>query len=207
MLFFLPFGVDAVVIYLAARDRDLFWIYPLLATAGSLVGAALTYWIGREDRRRRPEAPRSRAAPRAAAMPRPRQRRDRDGRAGAAAAAVSADAVHPDLRRAEREPVAVLRHLRRRAAAAVRQPRRCWRASTAAASCACCSPTRFRSWSSASSSSPSSARSCPASSSGRTAARVGRLRPSVIMEFPWRPGTPVKDVRTAGIQARRVRPG
>jgi len=48
MLFFLPFGVDAVVIYLAARNVDLFWLYPLMATAGSTVGAATTYWIGKK---------------------------------------------------------------------------------------------------------------------------------------------------------------
>ena len=48
MLVFLPFGVDAVVIYLSARDADLFWLYPLLATAGSMVGAATTYWIGKK---------------------------------------------------------------------------------------------------------------------------------------------------------------
>ncbi len=46
MLFFLPFGIDTVVIYLAARDETLFWIYPILAAAGSAVGAAVTYWIG-----------------------------------------------------------------------------------------------------------------------------------------------------------------
>jgi membrane protein YqaA with SNARE-associated domain len=46
MLFFLPFGVDTVVIYLAARDNTLFWIYPVLAAAGSVIGAAVTYWIG-----------------------------------------------------------------------------------------------------------------------------------------------------------------
>jgi membrane protein YqaA with SNARE-associated domain len=46
MLFFLPLGIDTVVIYLAARNHDLFWIYPLLATAGSLAGAAVTFWIG-----------------------------------------------------------------------------------------------------------------------------------------------------------------
>ena len=46
LLFFLPFGIDALVIYLAARNGNLFWIYPLLATAGSLTGAAVTYWIG-----------------------------------------------------------------------------------------------------------------------------------------------------------------
>jgi membrane protein YqaA with SNARE-associated domain len=48
MLFFLPFGIDALVIYLAARDDTFFWVYPLLATAGSVTGAALTYWIGRK---------------------------------------------------------------------------------------------------------------------------------------------------------------
>src|SRR5687768_2639653 len=48
MLFFLPFGVDAVVIYLAARDEGLFWLYPLLATAGSVLGAGATFWIGKK---------------------------------------------------------------------------------------------------------------------------------------------------------------
>jgi membrane protein YqaA with SNARE-associated domain len=46
LVFFLPFGVDTLVIYLAARDAQLFWIYPLLATAGSTFGAALTFWLG-----------------------------------------------------------------------------------------------------------------------------------------------------------------
>jgi membrane protein YqaA with SNARE-associated domain len=48
LVFFMPFGVDALVIYLAARDEGLFWIYPILATAGSLFGAATTFWIGRK---------------------------------------------------------------------------------------------------------------------------------------------------------------
>jgi membrane protein YqaA with SNARE-associated domain len=48
MLFFLPFGIDALVIFLSARNEDLFWLYPLLATAGSLTGAAVTFWIGRK---------------------------------------------------------------------------------------------------------------------------------------------------------------
>ncbi len=48
MLFFLPFGIDALVIFLAARNQALFWIYPLLACAGSLAGAAVTFWIGRK---------------------------------------------------------------------------------------------------------------------------------------------------------------
>src|SRR5438093_597575 len=48
MVFFLPFGIDAVVVYLSARDGMFFWMYPLLATAGSVTGAAITYWIGRK---------------------------------------------------------------------------------------------------------------------------------------------------------------
>lgn len=48
MLFFMPYGIDALVIILAARDDELFWLYPLLATAGSVVGAAATFWIGRK---------------------------------------------------------------------------------------------------------------------------------------------------------------
>ena len=48
MLFFLPFGNDALVIYLVARNRDLFWLYPIMTTAGSTVGAAVTYWIGKK---------------------------------------------------------------------------------------------------------------------------------------------------------------
>ena len=48
MLFFLPFGIDAIVIFMAARNQELFWLYPILATAGSLTGAAATFWIGKK---------------------------------------------------------------------------------------------------------------------------------------------------------------
>lgn len=48
MLFFLPFGVDAVVIFLSARDENLFWMYPILATVGSLAGAGVTFWLGKK---------------------------------------------------------------------------------------------------------------------------------------------------------------
>ena len=44
--FTLPLGIDAVVVTLAARRGLYFWLTPVLATAGSLVGAALTYWTG-----------------------------------------------------------------------------------------------------------------------------------------------------------------
>ena len=46
LVFFMPFGIDALVIYMAARNESLFWLYPLLATAGSVAGAAVTYWVG-----------------------------------------------------------------------------------------------------------------------------------------------------------------
>ena len=48
IFFFVPFGNDAVLVYLVARNRSLFWMYPLLAAAGSIVGAAVTYAIGRK---------------------------------------------------------------------------------------------------------------------------------------------------------------
>ena len=44
--FTLPLGIDAVVVTLAAKRGVYFWLTPLLATAGSLAGAALTYWTG-----------------------------------------------------------------------------------------------------------------------------------------------------------------
>ena len=46
VFFSLPFGVDAVVISLAARLRGTAWIVPALATAWSATGAALTFWMG-----------------------------------------------------------------------------------------------------------------------------------------------------------------
>ena len=42
-----PFGVDALVIYLASTYGEAFWIFPLIVTMGSLAGNALTYWAGR----------------------------------------------------------------------------------------------------------------------------------------------------------------
>lgn len=48
MLFFLPGSVDAAVVILSARHQEMFWIFPILATAGSLAGASVTFWIGRK---------------------------------------------------------------------------------------------------------------------------------------------------------------
>jgi membrane protein YqaA with SNARE-associated domain len=46
LFFSLPFGIDAAVIILAARLKGLWWTVPLLATIGSVAGAALTFWMG-----------------------------------------------------------------------------------------------------------------------------------------------------------------
>ena len=46
LIFFLPLGIDFAVIILAARQPSLFWLYALLATIGSVAGAAVTFWIG-----------------------------------------------------------------------------------------------------------------------------------------------------------------
>jgi membrane protein YqaA with SNARE-associated domain len=48
LVFFLPLGIDFVIVVLAARTPDLFWLYPLLSTVGSLIGGAGTFWIGRK---------------------------------------------------------------------------------------------------------------------------------------------------------------
>jgi membrane protein YqaA with SNARE-associated domain len=46
IFFSLPLGIDTAVILLAARLHSFAWIVPLLATAGSVAGAALTFWMG-----------------------------------------------------------------------------------------------------------------------------------------------------------------
>src|SRR5688572_27860671 len=48
LVFFLPLGIDFVVIILTARKPELFWMYALLATVGSVIGAAFTFWLGRK---------------------------------------------------------------------------------------------------------------------------------------------------------------
>ena len=48
VVFFLPLGIDFVVIILSARKPELFWLYALLAAVGSIAGASLTFWIGRK---------------------------------------------------------------------------------------------------------------------------------------------------------------
>jgi membrane protein YqaA with SNARE-associated domain len=48
LVFFLPLGIDFVLILLAARRPEWFWLFALLATAGSVLGSAFTFWIGRK---------------------------------------------------------------------------------------------------------------------------------------------------------------
>jgi membrane protein YqaA with SNARE-associated domain len=48
LFFSLPFGIDAAVIILAARSDPMAWTVPVIATSGSLLGAALTFWMGRK---------------------------------------------------------------------------------------------------------------------------------------------------------------
>jgi membrane protein YqaA with SNARE-associated domain len=48
LIFFLPLGIDVAVVVLSARKPELFWLYATLAAAGSLIGAGLTFWIGRK---------------------------------------------------------------------------------------------------------------------------------------------------------------
>ena len=48
LVFFLPLGIDFVVVILSARNRELFWMYALLATLGSVIGTAVTFWLGRK---------------------------------------------------------------------------------------------------------------------------------------------------------------
>lgn len=46
LIFFLPLGIDVVLILLSAREPEMFWAYALLATVGSVTGAAGTFWLG-----------------------------------------------------------------------------------------------------------------------------------------------------------------
>jgi membrane protein YqaA with SNARE-associated domain len=48
LFFWFPFGIDAAVIILVVRHPASSWPYPVLATAGSVAGTLLTFWIGRK---------------------------------------------------------------------------------------------------------------------------------------------------------------
>lgn len=46
LVFFLPLGVDVAMVIMGAKHPQLFWIYPLSGTLGSLAGAATTFYAG-----------------------------------------------------------------------------------------------------------------------------------------------------------------
>ena len=46
-LFFPPMDVEAAIVILK-RHSEIVWLLPFLATAGSLIGAAMAFWIGRK---------------------------------------------------------------------------------------------------------------------------------------------------------------
>jgi membrane protein YqaA with SNARE-associated domain len=46
LVFFVPLGIDVAIVIVAARPQQQWWTVPLLATAGSVAGAALTFWMG-----------------------------------------------------------------------------------------------------------------------------------------------------------------
>src|SRR5205085_9651792 len=48
MIFFLPAALDTAVIVMSARDKDMFWIYPLMAVIGSVIGSATTFIFGQK---------------------------------------------------------------------------------------------------------------------------------------------------------------
>lgn len=48
VIFFLPLVVDIGIVILATRSHGLFWIYPIVAAAGFVCGAAVTFYIGRQ---------------------------------------------------------------------------------------------------------------------------------------------------------------
>lgn len=48
VFFWFPFGVDAAVILLVARNTGRAWLYPVIATTGSVLGTAFTLWMGKK---------------------------------------------------------------------------------------------------------------------------------------------------------------
>ena len=120
VVFFLPLGIDFVVIIMSARKPDLFWLYALLATVGSVAGAAGTFWLGRKVG----EAGLKRLV-RPSTLKKVEQRvTQRSGveRRGARPhpPALSVHSIRPRQRRRPCEPVDVSHDARRRAASTVR---------------------------------------------------------------------------------------
>jgi membrane protein YqaA with SNARE-associated domain len=47
IFFFLPFAVDIGVVYLSARNPQFFWVYAILVSGISLLGAATSFYLGK----------------------------------------------------------------------------------------------------------------------------------------------------------------
>src|SRR3954463_15434171 len=47
VIFFLPLAVDVGVVILSSRHPSLFWFYPILISGSSLIGACVTFYVGR----------------------------------------------------------------------------------------------------------------------------------------------------------------
>jgi membrane protein YqaA with SNARE-associated domain len=48
LILVLPFAIDAAVVILSARQPEWSWAFALIATAGSLAGASVSFWVGRK---------------------------------------------------------------------------------------------------------------------------------------------------------------
>ena len=46
VFFSVPFGIDAAVVIVAARSQVAAWLAPIVASVGSMGGAAFTFWMG-----------------------------------------------------------------------------------------------------------------------------------------------------------------
>jgi membrane protein YqaA with SNARE-associated domain len=46
IFFSLPAGIDAAIVVLVVHRPSIWWLVVLMATAGSILGAALTFWMG-----------------------------------------------------------------------------------------------------------------------------------------------------------------
>src|SRR5262245_59363919 len=46
MIFFLPAALDTAVVVMSAADKEMFWIYPIMAVIGSVIGSATTFAFG-----------------------------------------------------------------------------------------------------------------------------------------------------------------
>ena len=123
-LFFPSMDVDAAIVILR-RHSELVWLLPFLATAGSLIAAAMAFWIGRKIGKNGLEHWISPGVLESVK----REVRHKGGRcarcsARSPAPTFPASAVCPGLRSAVGERAAFLHHVRRPTAGAVQRSHR-----------------------------------------------------------------------------------